>query len=519
MKLQDGPTEERSVPAENGLAGAPANGDPTEQVPVATGELPEELRRYLVQFYGVFGRRETFERACQYTVGLLSALPRKNGETMAAAIANVPNKQSIYQFLAVSPWEAPELDRRRVQHALAVASSGRDCTVIFDEVSQLKQGRSSVGVKRQYLGCVGKTANGQVAVTLHYCDDRFDWPITGQIYLPREWAEDEARRKQARIPAEVPFLAKGQIALALLSRARSWGVPVHCVAMDPGYADLATLGALDEQGLAFCAGVKSDFGVRVPQEVEDWMPPEAAPHRRGRPRLHPDPRLLPPVYRVDAVRAAIPEELWRTVTYREGTTGLLTKQFAAVQARCATAERTGPAVWLLFERPCPGTIGDHKQYVVAPRSEATLDELAQLAHRRPLIERYSYENGKGEAGLSDYQGRSWQGFHHHLAMVMVALTWLNLQRRALPTPSRPRPTSADAERQPTPPHIDLTCKGRALTFRVAPVHSTGIPIPRQAWESVQAVHRRWLQWCAIAVHHSLTRREQPLVPPRFARLC
>lgn len=504
----------------NRSAGASADNAWEEQVPVASGELPDELHRYLLQFYGVFGRRETFERAGQYTVGLLSALPRKNGETMAASIASVPNKQSIYQFLAVSPWRPEELDRLRVRHALDVASSGRECTIVIDEVSQLKQGRHSVGVKRQYLGCAGKTANGQVAVTLHYCDDRYDWPITGQLYLPKDWAQDEARRQAAHVPADVRFATKGQIALALLDRARSWGVPVHAVAMDAGYADLDTLATLDEQGLAFYTGVKSDFGVRVPDEVAAWMPAAPPPRRRGRPRIHPDPRLLPPVYRADAIRAAIPEDLWRSVTYREGTAGLLTKQFAAIEVQCATAERTGPTAWLLFERPCPDTSGAEKQYVLAPRRATTLDDLAQLAHRRPVIERFSYENGKGDVGLSDYQGRSWQGFHHHLAMVMIALTWLNLQRQPRPTSAdRPRPTSAPAERLPSPPNVALACDGREPTFRVAPVHPTGIPVPRHAWESVQAVHRRWLQWSAIIVHQLLARREQPLVLPRFVPLC
>jgi SRSO17 transposase len=206
----------RSFGTAPSVAGEP-NRSSKEQVPVATGELPRELERYMLQFYGVFRRRETWERTCQYLVGLLSDLPRKNGQTLAASISDVPNAQSIHQFLAVSPWSARELDRRRVQHALEVACSGRECTVVLDEVSVLKQGRHSVGVKRQYLGCVGKTANGQVAVTLHYCDDRYDWPITGQLYLPREWAEDRVRRQRARVPEDVPFATKAQIAMALLA--------------------------------------------------------------------------------------------------------------------------------------------------------------------------------------------------------------------------------------------------------------------------------------------------------------
>jgi hypothetical protein len=102
---------------------------------------------------------------------------------------------------------------------------------------------------------------------------------------------------------------------------------------------------------------------------------------------------------------------------------------------------------------------------------------------------------------------------------MVALTWLNLQRHALPEPpGRRRPTSAVGARPAAPPQVTLAYAGRPLTFRVAPLHPTGIPIPRQAWESVQVVRRRWLQWCAIGVHRLLGRREQPLVLPRFIHL-
>ena len=240
------------------------------------------------------------------------------------------------------------------------------------------------------------------------------------------------------------------------------------------------------------------------------------PLGRGRPRQHPDPRSLPSVYRVDEVLAALPESLWREVTYRLGTVGPLTKEFAALRVQSATTKRMGPEVWLLFERPLPGNHGEVKHYVISARRDLALEEMAQVAHRRPLIERFSYENGKGEVDLRDYQGRSWRGFHHHLALAMLALTWLNLQRRPLepPAPAVPpaepsAPAVPPAEPPASPPsppaRLSLPLGESTRRFEVAQPASVSLSIPRQLWESVQEVHRRFAQWSSITVQLTLGR--------------
>jgi SRSO17 transposase len=487
-------------------------------VPLATREMPPELAEYMAQFYDVFPRLETFENACSYVLGLLSELPRKNGEKMTEAIEGIANTEAVHRLMALSPWSAEKLDELRVAHALRLATSrAGEPALILDEVGQLKQGKASVGVKRQYLGSEGKTANGQVTVTAHYCDGHFDWPVTGRLYLPKDWAEDQDRREKAGVPEDIAFATKAEIALDLVRRAVAWGVPVRWVIMDAGYDDLDVLVELERLELAFCIGVKRDFMVRVPEEIERWIPPP--PARRGRPRKHVDPRSLPPVYRADEVLAALPESIWRAITYRQGTAGPLTKEFAAFGVQCATTKRIGPAVWLLFERPLPGDRGEVKAYVVSARRQITLDELAQVAHRRPLIERFSYENGKGEVGLRDYQGRSWRGFHHHLALAMLALTWLNLQRQLLPEqPPGAEPPAAPAA-PPPPPKLLLPFGERPLHFAVAQPSAVALPLPRQIWESVQEVCRRLHDWCSITVHHALTRRGTSLPRPAFVRLC
>jgi hypothetical protein len=117
----------------------------------------------------------------------------------------------------------------------------------------------------------------------------------------------------------------------------------------------------------------------------------------------------------------------------------------------------------LCERPVGGGPGEYKEYVLLSPTEMTLDEMAQVAHRRPRVERYSYENGKGEAGWSDYQGRSWPGFHHHLAMVMLALTLLTLQRQPLATRADPPSSTSGIEpRLELPPQTSIPVNGKPL---------------------------------------------------------
>ena len=200
--------EEPATVAANPLEVKALRGNP-RAVPLATCEMPDALAEYMAQFHDVFGRRETFENACSYVIGLLSELPRKNGEKMVEAIEGIANIEAVHRLMALSLWSAEELDRLRVCHALRHgARPPEESALILDEVSQLKQGKASVGVKRQYLGSEGKTANGQVAVTAHYWDGDSDWPVTSRLYLPEDWAEDKERRAKAGVPEEIAFATK-----------------------------------------------------------------------------------------------------------------------------------------------------------------------------------------------------------------------------------------------------------------------------------------------------------------------
>jgi SRSO17 transposase len=244
------------------------------------------------------------------------------------------------------------------------------------------------------------------------------------------------------VPAEVRFQTKPEIALGLVDQARAWGVPFAHVVSDAGYGDSPSfLAGLEARHVPYVVGVKRTFGVRRPEEVQAAAEAPPPPYQgMGRPRV---PRPAP-LWEAQTLLDGLPDASWATVAWREGTKETLRKQFVAVRVHRATGNpdsgrsvahgrvTTGPAGWLLGERPMPGEAGERKVYFcwLPDRPlDTPLDRLVTLAHARWPIEQF-YEDAKGECGLDDYQGRRWDGLHRHLALVMLTYSFLATQRLA-----------------------------------------------------------------------------------------
>jgi SRSO17 transposase len=392
-------------------------------VHASPAELPE-LQAFLGAFQVRFRRPEGRQALERYTTGRLTELPNKNGDTIAQAVPGT-SAQRLQEFLTKMQWDEEDLNRQRVEKMIAEAAVG-DGVLIIDDTGFPKQGTASVGVERQYSGTLGKVGNCQIAVTCCYSDPQATWPVAVRLYLPQTWAYDPERRQQARVPTEISFQTKPEIALQLLDQARAWGVPHRGVVADADYGDNPNfLAGLEARQERYVVGVRTDFPVSMGHMAST------------------------PMWRADELLHSVPRWQWRTIRWRRGTKGWLRKKFVAVRCWRVTSDGYRHEGWLVGERATQGRPEERKYFWSNLSAETALEELAGLAHRRHAIEQ-CHEEAKGELGWDQYQGRLWPGFHRHAVTVMLAysfLVWLEQrQRRRQLREGRPRdPFSPSAD--------------------------------------------------------------------------
>jgi SRSO17 transposase len=248
--------------------------------------------------------------------------------------------------------------------------------------------------------------------------------------VPKGWAEDPERWRQARIPDEVPFQTKPEIALALLDQARAWSVPHRCVVADADDGDNPHfLAGLETRQARYVVSVRADFRVSLQRKATS------------------------PRHRADRLLQALPRWQWRMIRWRQGTQGWLRKKFVAVRCWRITSNGRRHIGWLVGERATRSQPEERKYHWSNLPASATLEELAGYAHRRYAVEQF-HEEAKGEVGWDQYQGRLWPDCHRHTVMVMLAfsfLVWLELRQRHGPRgrgrprdPFSPSPGSAAA---------------------------------------------------------------------------
>lgn len=393
-----------------------------------------------------------------YVTGLLLDGERKSIEPIAARLVGQATevqamRQRLQQCVVVSPWDATEMFAR-VARTLDRELPALTAFVV-DDTGFPKKGTHSVGVARQYSGTLGRTDSCQVATSLHLAGERGSGCIGMRLYLPEAWTTDRARCRAAGVPDSIPFAPKWQHALGLLDQALAAGVRRHVVLGDAAYGDVTAFrAALTARGLPYHLRVQGGL-VAWPPGTPFTVPPRRGP--TGRPRSIPRPPTRATAGTLAALAATVPH---RRVTWREGSRGPQASRFGAMRVRLAHrhAEGAGPGpeVWLLSEWP-RGEAAPTKFYLSSLPPTTPLRTLARFAKLRWRIER-DYQEMKGELGLDHFEGRTWQGFHHHVALCAAAHAFLAL-RRALfppapdPLDARPRATASAAAAPASAPEL------------------------------------------------------------------
>lgn len=424
------------------------------------GALPERFERYLEYLSEGLGHADRHAGLKGYCTGLMLPLDRKSVEPIAASVDPVhvsARHQSLHHFVAKADWSDTDVLRRVREWVMPHREPSADGFFIVDDTGFPKKGRHSVGVARQYCGVLGKQDNCQVAVSVSLANAQASVPVSFQLYLPKEWAEDATRREKAGVPGDIAFATKPQIALQQLKQLLADGLPPHAVLADAGYGvDTAFRQGVSDLGLAYMVGITS--AVRVwPPGVEPLPPKRYS--GRGRPPVQPRRTRTRQPQAVKALAQSLLAESYRSVSWREGTNTVLSSRFAAVRVRHAGGNsgraRLRPQEWLLIQ--WPEDEAEPEKYFLSTLPEtATLDELVSAAKLRWRIER-DYQELKQEFGLSHYEGRGWRGFHHHATLSIAAYGFLLGERLA---GRRPTTQKNRVRRQAPPIPKDYLPRGR-----------------------------------------------------------
>lgn len=381
------------------------------------------LLTWLEQFEDCFGRQSQRGALRRYVSGVLNDSRRKSMEAMWARLSDPGTYQAFQHFITHAPWDADAIWKR-----LRDVVPERRGVLILDGTSFPKQGTASVGVIRQYCGSLGKVANCQVAVTVALWTGARAWLLGAELYVPETWLTP-AQRTRARIPPEVTFAPKWQIAVTLWRQVRAAHFDITAVVGDAEFGDSATLRrTLHRAQLPYALGVSADLKMLLGTPV---LQPPTSPPRTGRPRTQ--WRLPDDTQPVEARAWAATQSSrqWRLVSWRNGMNPPWRARFCAIRVTpwhdWKEQRRLAPEVWLLCERdlgPTPRT----KYYLVNLPATTALRALVRLAHQRWAIEQ-QYQELKDEIGLDHFEGRTLPGWQHHVVLTAIAYGFLQNERR------------------------------------------------------------------------------------------
>jgi len=371
-----------------------------------------------------------------YLRGLAQA-GRKNMERMVEVVPDT-DYQKLQHFLTHSPWDHRAVMRQVAEEADRLLGGQDDSCLVIDESGFAKKGDDSAGVARQWCGRQGKVDNCQVGVFAALCRGERRVLIDARLYLPKRWIDDRSRCRDAGIPdSEIVACSKAQHALAMVAQARSLGVRFAWVGLDGGYGkEPWLLRALDAAGETFVADVHKSQLIYLadprPRVPESPVRPGRRPHRL---------QAQTPDIRLDHWLAQQPATAWQPVTVRDSTRGKLRIEALHQRVWLWDGEEAAAHCWHLIVRREIGACDTIKFTLSNAAPETSRERLAIMQGQRFWVER-SLQDAKSECGMADYQARRWLAWHHHMAMVMIAMLFM-AEERAAQQASEPLLSCAD----------------------------------------------------------------------------
>jgi SRSO17 transposase len=380
---------------------------------VTSADLAEWEREFdsvVKRIRPLFYRTESKKHAEQYLRGLLSPLARKNGWTIAEYVGE-PEPKALQRLLNLTPWAADALlviNREYAMEHLADPAG----ILVADPTGFAKKGRESVGVQRQYSGTLGRVDNCQIATFLAYVTSRRDRVlIDRRLYLPKSWTDDPDRCRKAGVPEDVVFQTRPQQVQAMIEAARAAGVPFAWFTADEEFGQNPDL-------CAYLEHQRIPYVMAIPKNTT-FLDTAGASRE------------------INTHAQKLDHNCWQRRACGIGAKGHRVYDWAL-------AESAEPDRQYLIRRSID--TGELAFYRCHNPTRAGFSELVTVAGARWPIEE-CFGASKNETGLDNYQVRSWNAWHRHIGLAMLAHTFLavtahNVKKRGAPRDDRHHPDPA-----------------------------------------------------------------------------
>jgi SRSO17 transposase len=374
----------------------------------------ERLAEFARPFVACLVRREQQDHARTYLAGLASDLGRKNTESIA--YRHDQQRHGLQHFVGSAAWDHRPL-LRELAGQVGQAIGTPEGVIVFDPSGFPKKGDASVGVQRQWLGRLGKVDNGQVGVFMAYATCHEHALVDVRLYLPKGWAKDRARRKRCGIPRSVRYRTRHELALEMLQETGPL-LPHAWVTGDDEMGRSSRFRAeLRRRSERYLLAVPSNTTVRdLDAEAPFWG-------GRGR----------PPKRAFEQARSwvgSLPAAAWRRIEVGDGERGPKVVELVATRVVAKTDRgRIGPEELLVVLRSRDEDgLTKHDYYLSNAPPETLPGVLVRVARAGHRVEE-CLQRGKSEVGLAGYQVRTWSGWHHHMALALIAAWFLVQEAR------------------------------------------------------------------------------------------
>ena len=347
-----------------------------------------ELAGLFARIDPLFYRTESKRHAEQYVRGLLSPLERKNGWTIAEHVGE-PEPKALQRLLNLSPWDADALLDVNREYAMEnLADPGG--ILVADPTGFAKKGTRSVGVQRQYSGTLGRIDNCQIATFLAYVTSGRDRVLLDRrLYLPKEsWVADPARCAAAGVPLDVVFKTRPEQVREMIESALEEGVPFAWFTADEEFG----------QNPGLC----------------EFLETSHIPYVMAVPKTTRFTDTTGQTRQLDVLAQRLPPHAWQRRSCGIGSKGFRVYDWVLIDS-------ADPDHQYLIRRSID--TGELAFYHCHNPHHAGFGELVNVAGARWPIEE-CFGSGKNETGLDHYQVRTWDAWHRHITLAMLAHTFL-----------------------------------------------------------------------------------------------